>query len=77
MMLLWTLLVMSVPVHSDTESSIVKVKGLVHETMNVTLDLQTIHMKSDSNLVCNSEVPYVSFLDQDDHLVQALSGTDK
>ena len=51
MMLLWTLLVMSVPVHSDTESSIVKVKGLVHETMNMTLDLQSIHMKIDSNLI--------------------------
>lgn len=77
MMLLWTLLVMSVPVLSDKEPSIVKVKGLVHETMNVTLDLQSIHVNSDSNLLCISEVPYVSFLDQDDHLEQRLSGNEK
>ena len=77
MMLLWTLLLISVPVQSDNELSIVKVKGLVHETMNVTLDLQSIHVNSDSNLVCTSEVPYVSFLDQDDHLGQRLSGNEK
>ena len=77
MMLLWTLLLISVPVQSDNELSIVKVKGLVHEAMNVTLDLQSIHVNSDSNLVCTSEVPYVSFLDQDDHLEQRLSGNEK
>ena len=76
MMMLWTLLVMSVPVHSDNASNIVKVKGLVHETMNVTLDLQNIHINRGSNLVCTSEVPYVSFSDQDDHLETTFSGTE-
>ena len=76
MMLLWTLLLISVPVQSDNELSIVKVKGLVHEAMNVTLDLQSVHVNSDSNLVCTSEVPYVSFIDQNDHLDQALSGNE-
>ena len=77
MMLLWTLLLISVPVQSDNELSIVKVKGLVYEAMNVTLDLQSVHVNSDSNLVCTSEVPYVSFLDQDDDLEQRLSGNEK
>ena len=77
MMLLWTLLLISVPVQSDNELSIVKVKGLVHEAMNLTLDLQSVHVNSDSNLVCTSEVPYVSFLDQDDDLEQRLSGNEK
>ena len=77
MMMLWTLLVMSVPVHSDNASNIVKVKGLVHETMNVTLDLQNSQINRGSNLVCTSEVPYVSFSDQDDHMETTLSGTEK
>ena len=74
MMMLWTLLVITVSVHCESNDPKVKVKGLVHETMNVTLDLETIHMDN-SNLLCTSEMPYVTFLDQDDHLQPALSGT--
>ena len=77
MVMLWTLILIAVPVLSDNESNVVKVKGLVHETMNVTLDLHNVHINSDSGLVCTSGVPYVSFLDQDDHLAPALSGTTK
>ena len=77
MMMLWTLLVIVVPVHCESNDPKVKVKGLVHETMNVTLDLQNIHINSGSNLVCTSEVSYVSFLDQEDQLQSALSGTGK
>ena len=77
MMLLLTLLVIVVPVHSESNDPKVKVKGLVHETMNGTLDLQNININSGSNLVCTSEVSYVSFLDQEDHLQSALSGTGK
>ena len=76
MMVLWTLLVIVVPVHCESNDPKVKVKGLVHETMNVTLDLQNINIISGSNLVCTSEVSYVSFLDQEDQLQSALSGTE-
>ena len=74
MMMLWTLLVIAVPVHCESNDPKMKVKGLVHETINVTLDLQNIHLDN-SNLECTSEMPYVTFLYQDDHLHSALSGT--
>ena len=73
-------LVNTVPVHSDAadaakaEQNLRKVKGLVYEGMNVTLDLQDIFIKRDSKLICSSEVPYVSFLDPDNNPVQELSG---
>ena len=70
-------LVISGSVHSDAadaEQNLRKVKGLVYEEMNVTLDLQDIFIKRDSKLICSSEVPYVSFLDPDNNLVQELSG---
>ena len=67
-------LVITDPVHSDAEQNLRKVKGLVYEEMNVTLDLQDIFIKRDTKLICSSEVPYVSFLDQDNNPVQELSG---
>jgi len=72
MMMLWTLLVIAVPVQCESNDPKMKVKGLIHETINVTLDLQNIHLDN-SNLVCTSEMPYVNFLYQDDHLHSALS----
>ena len=67
-------LVITDPVHCDAEQNLRKVKGLVYEEMNVTLDLQDIFIKRDSKLICSSKVPYVSFLDPDNNPVQELSG---
>ena len=48
---------------SPTSSDIVKVEGLVHNAINVTLNIS--HLLSDKyDLICSPTVPYISFLDE-------------
>ena len=57
-----------------TIASNIKVEGLVHQKINVTLNLDDVQFGNDAYLTCEPSVPYITFFSENFESQKRLGG---